>query len=1020
MAEDISENFKDTELNCKNNLQGYYDINEVNIPDMPVDAVIAAKNVRFTPQGTEIRPGYSLAYDLAAINAGAKGFIGYADYSIIRTAEKVFVDSDGTSQTVFIAVLRHNTTGRVRVLMNKYYAPKPTDTYRNAWKRGVWDDKWIDGWVDVTERYSGESTATTEEKITSCYYYSPGTEPEPGGYKMNFSAIGSLIMKPQDYFRGWYFVDANGDINGLVDRSDQQSGKAYFKVILSDGAVLVNPSTGQNEFGLVRFRCTEERLADLHRITDVRFETKSANMIRFYTGKGNRTFNLSFIKDRKYFGKYETLDPTFNTGRTTWLTKTADYRDTESITYVKVKCTRSHATGLGTFHRFAFVWKHSGMTDYKQLLDQLVFSNSITGQFEVIGGLIVTLNGSTTLVNVNDEATFVVRNNERRVQYDGFMFDVDSIDIPGKKTIAKFSIADNDLNNDPTEQKEIGFSAIGRELGIRYFAKSYKVRSNTSADSKFRIYSAAIQLDGRQAFFVKNLYTGTHNIVGTGEFHGGLTIDIIFEPWFNPRISAHLLFFMDDLQTDPQFTDSIIPTGKLLEGDGKGFYRIDELPVNIYNSTKAIYGNLITSRGGYNTTETSTYPYDYATGLQLQDYLNNYYWKTVTVGVKAGFPLGENLIGFGTDDESINKDNDAAGDNIGEFSVIFSQVQRGDANTKSVMCTERNRQLSVGMPIVAIMPGMGNEYLVFTKNQVRWDELTDEQGVVTRNIADYYDDGLVNQDAVISAIMPEEVQSGPPVAPYTSKFSGVFAAGYEGFYVFSKNKRYDLLSIRDEQDRVLINKWSELYKELPKSVKEASRVGYNANNREIFWYLNGKVYVWSIRYSHWTIYEFPDTIAGFASEIEGELYFWTGLKIYKTNRVTRDIQKDKGTEVIDWYYTKMFGHGTEQLNKIPQGFDLNYDAELNTSVRDVEAYIDIECGTERGSTNLFDNTRKIKDDGANEYQDHIRQGFDLMTRAKYYTVKIASNAATAGNLVKLKIKELKVRAKVAPGVIEKQ
>lgn len=1019
MAEDISENFKDTELNCKNNLQGYYDINEVNIPDMPVDAVISAKNVRFTPQGTEIRPGYSLAYDLATIMTGttSKSSANYNNYSIIRTGEKVFVDSDGTAKTVFIAVIRHNTTGRVRVLMNKYYAPKPTDTYRNAWKRGTWGDKWIEGWVDVTERYSGKSTATIEEKIASCYNH-----PIPvnvGGFEMNFSATSSMIMKPQDYFRGWYFVDANGDVNGLVDRSDVQAGKAYFKVILSDGAVLVNPSTGQNEFGLVRFRCTEERQADLHRITDVRFETKSANMIRFYTGKGNRTFNLSFIKDKKYFGKFSTAAPTFNNdARQSWITKTADYRDNEAITYVKVKCTRADTTGFGLYN-FAFTWKHSGMTDYKQLVSQIVVGNSITGQFEVVGGLIVTLNGSTTLVNAGDEATFTISNNERRVRYDGFMFDVDSIEIPGKKTIAKFSIADNDLNNDPIEQKEIGFSAIGRELGIRYFAKSYKIRS-AAVDTKFRIYSAAIQLDGRQAFFVKNLYMGVHNIGGTGEFHGGITIDMIFEPWFNPRISAHLLFFMDDKQTDPQFTDSIIPTGKLLEGDGRGFYRIDELPVNVYNSTKAIYGNLITSRGGYNSTEGSTYPADYATGLQLQDYLNNYYWKTVTVGAKAGFPLGENLIAFGTDDEAINKDNDATGDNIGEFSVIFSQVQRGDANAKSVMCTERNRQLSVGQPIVAIMPGMGNEYLVFTKNQVRWDELTDEQSVALRNIAEYYDDGLVNQDAVISAIMPEEVQSGPPVSPYTSKFSGVFAAGYEGFYVFSKNKRYDLLSVRDEQDRVLINKWSELYKELPKSVKEASRVGYNANNREIFWYLDGKVYVWSIRYSHWTIYEFPDTITGFASELEGELYFWSGLKIYKTNRVTREIQKDKGTEVIDWHYTKMFGHGSEQVNKIPQGFDLNYDAELDTSLKDVEAYIDIECGTERGSTNLFNNTRKIKDDGANAYQDHIRQGFDFMTRAKYYTIKIKSNAATAGKLVKLKIKELKVRAKVAPGVIEKQ
>lgn len=979
-----------------NNQAGYMDAGEINKDRVPEGAVTNCLNMRFMGDGSYRRPPYMLLYDLA-------DYIP-ANYTIMRFCEKVFVDKAGTGQRVIIAAVQHEKTKQVKFFANYNYLAAPS--YRNAWSTGNYTEGFRQEWFDITERYRAN-----EDGYDFVY----------GNFPINAQSwqVRSTRLRFQqatDAFKGWYFVDGNGDIAGLITASiwDSATNKAYFKVALSSWA------RTSGYVGISRFPVNQsfnDKWAD---IKDVMFDTTSANMVRIYTGKGNRTLNFMLIKDRKSFNGYSMAAPVFNSARNTWLTKLQDYQGETGITSFSIKCVRNRASIPSGFYNYRFEWKHNLMSGYEKLFNLNTPLGTYSSDHWLFGGLgiRITVDAAQTLVQEGDEATISVIPSQHAQKYDGFFFDYDSPDILNKKVYTPLKIQDDDLNDDATDQKQLLAADIGKELGLSYDILAYKIRSSTPTDTKFRVYSLCVEIDGRQVYFIKHLYTGTHNISGTGEFHGGLTIDLNMETWFNPRLTGSLLFFHDDRITDPQLPESILPsTGKLLENDGQGYRPLYKLPVTS-DDTK-LTARLITSRGGYNSNNASTFPSDYATGMSLFDYLHNYYWKSVNVGAEGAVPAGLNLVAYGLDDEAIRKDNDAAGENIGSFSICLSQVQQGNGNTKSVMCTERVKQLTIAQPIKAAARTMGDQFLIFSRDESRWEDIIDEQTVSTRNIAAYQDDGVVNKEAIVAAIVPEEMQAGPPSAPYTSKFSGTFAAGYKSFYTYYNNKRIDLLEVKDEATgKVMISRWKKVYNKLSEAVKEACRVGYLSNNKEVFWSLNGYIFVWNIAFEGWTIYQFPDTIGGFVPELDGELYFWSGNKIYKTEPVETAEYKDKGTARIDFFFEKFYTFDREGQHKIFDVVDLNFEVK-SAPAAGKSITIRITAVDNYGVT-LFDRTETLNAEAGSIKETSVRLGSLHRVPSKWVKLTVSSVAANADNIEWIKVKGIKAVGLLAPGTVNTQ
>jgi len=985
--------FDHREIKIDNSLTGYINEREFNRTKPPSEAVVGVLNRRFLPEGSEIRPPYMLWEDLSSVLP--------TGYTVLRFCEKVFIDHEGTAQVVMIAACKNTgaKTSRLRFYVNHYYLPELN--YRNCWKAGTTTRGWISGWVNLNERYNGKAGTSQEEKILNLEYKEAGFLPPPvpsSSDRYHLRSTSSILNKHQDYFKGWYFVDENGDIMGLITGSVFYQSKAYFKLAKSTGAAI--SETG-GTWGIARFAVTETELDNWQSVEDVRFFTYGVNSVKIFSklagGGSMRTLNLNFVKDRKFINPYTFGSLSFNNTHNAWITsKEGDAQGDGAVTQIKIKVVEALYTSLPS-SKLILSWKNNLMADYQQIVDTGVkLGNTYFGERREIGsGLILNFNCRLTgdasrNVFTGDECTINVVDSERQVKYNGFDFSYDSPEILNKKL---YSLLRTDINDQTTQDEElkfIGFNELGRELGIRYRVQGYKVLTGATGEYKEKYYSFAVELDGRQAYFVKNIYTKVRNIPSNGVWIGQMTADLVLEPWFSPRLTAHLLFFKegaDEEYIEPQLPDTEMPTGNLLQGDAKGYLQVDKFGSET-GEAGDIKCRVITARFG----DDRHFPEKYATGMTLLDYLHNYYWKTVTIGGENAVPAGQNTVIIRLNDKDIAKDLDSGGSFAGKFSICVSQVQQGNQNTPSVMCSERVQQLTLGQEVIGGAGAIGTQFILFTRNETRWEEITDENSLTLRNIGTYHDDGIVNADAVVTAIEPEEAQGGPPTSPYTSKFSGVFCAGYRSFYAFYGNKRVDLLIISEEQSR-----WRREYQAMNDAVKEASRVGYNSNNKEVFWYLNGKIYVWSVQFGHWTIYEFGDAVTNFVQSLTGELYFNAGNKIYKTEPVGTEEWKDKGTVVIPWSEQILITNGDLSIKKIVDGFDLNYEAEPGDTLEAQETSALIEVGMDGSNNDLFNKSVALLT-ATEPDKDSERRGIDLRTRCGFYKFRISSSAFKKFNL----------------------
>ena len=990
-----SDHFIPDEIVIKGHSLGYVSERDIDVTAMPKEAVSSCKNMDFPPGYDKVREPYQLYADLSAnLPSG---------YELARFCEKSFVDGDGNAQKVLIYAAT-KPDQKLKIFASHYYLP--TQDYDNANKYETYTDpEWRSEHIELTEHYKHDGAGIQ---------YVLGTFSQPGGpYQIKVLATGASDAAFGDprrnHFRGWYVI--NGDnVVGIVTASIAvYSGNTYagtyFQVVLEDNITLTDL-----QVGLCRFPVNQFNTDNWANIEDVRFESDFPNAVKIWCGDTSRPLNLSFITKRTYFSGASTTQPAYYPNPPgDWLTVQGIPEVSSNRTY-RVRLVRRYDVsaflGINTLLQFGWSVSTGGVFGAETLMPEIWTYSYQSWRFDVVQeltqGLSVRLQSTANLFTMGDRAEFDIAKGAS-ASWNGFWLGFDIPEVDKKKWYKYIDVTKTPNNYD------IAKTDIGQELGIRYnMVTDHKARTGTEKNFD-KVYSLAVELDGYQSLFVKNVFLGKV-VGGSPDDDDFLKIDVYFSPAFDRRITAHMLYYAEDVTIDhlpgADSAEYELPETSRFNDIKRGYYAVSKMGASKNGgSWKVVLMNTVDEA-----------LVDSAIGEKLSvDRLNNPYWYNVVQKAEFAMRVGENVVAVHLSNDYANADKETQQPNSnGAEAICVSQLQSG-ANAASVMSTKRIRQISKGYPLVAGAWTVENQFVLFTAKESFWMDITEEETLQIRRIAIFDDCGLVHADALITARELLASQAGPLTAPLSSLFKGVYFASEKSIYEIRDNKPVDLLMYDDG----VTPRWRTEYQEI--ADKTAIRAGYRANTKDVYFSIPelGEIRVWNIPGNHWKSYTFPDAVKYFMSDVDGEVMFNTGNKIYKTEKVGTEMTMDKGTERIDFEFSQWLNHGNSQLMKVLDGFEFTYDLE---GVDTVKLHLKVEAADDRvasGLSTVFDEDITIR--GAGEAgKFYERRGYPSRERGQWYKVTVSSTADTAERAATLKLLMLKLKALFTRGNVTRQ
>lgn len=976
---------------------GYVSTQDVSPNHFTQDDCVELKNFIILPDGISLRPPYLGINDVSISDLMA---ILPSGYTIHKVIEKYYTDkTTGTEQKIYLVACYKDATSKLKLYASHYYLPETS--YDNSWNAANVTRGWVRGWVNLFERYyvgnpSSESP-NSEEIISDLYYMGTGTGNQ---YLISHDAV--FMNKPKDYFKGWYVIDDNGEIAGIVLETNYGSPGTNIISIRVD--VDVSKQLALSHCGICRFQVAQGAKDTLVGLNDVHFNIDQYNVVRM-TGKDKnghniRPIGLYMLNERHYANGYAISTPTYNGTPTGWLTPQGFYTG-ESETTITVEI-RGRKYFLGVFRLLEFEYRIDGgaWLFFRRPPESAPFHTHAYFTVQLLG-LSLTVNApiDSFFTNAWTVATFQIRKVSARTSWNGFWLDYTAPKVNKKNYYYWNETASTGSPLQPVH------SATGakQELGVYYEAYSYL---NNNADKPFRAYSSAIELDNYQTFFTSNHVTG-----GSGSKHM-LNFKVKFHKWFNRRISGHYLFYddFDNFTKDAgQITE--IPPTYLLDESHSGQVKMENIPVTTDMATNEFIWdmNLFVS-------ETSTEKLvSYAdAGLPLESYLNGFYRSDVNVRPYQLIRVGPNMMGINCELDS-DTDKDSRQITNAYTMVCVSQKQNGAIYCEDILSTQRLKQQSIGFPLRGGVGIMGNQFIVFSQAMGHLREILAEDNLVIRNVADFENKGLITPDGsgIVKAVDVLSIETGQETAPLVSEYKGIFWLSYNDIYTISGNRAVSIVEDRNEYDTVLRRKWKQEYQNIPSSVRAQVIQGYHANNEQVWYFINNTLYIYQLSYNRWIIYELADTPLGFVSAADGELLIYTSNAVYKTEPIGTTAFKDKGTVEIDSAIALILNHGNPLVPKIPDGFNVNYDI---TAVENPITTFTIEANvavTDEEGTEIYNKNIELAT-SIEPQKKFERRGYDKRIRSSRYKFRLSS--VDNSNMKKFKITQLRLTAQVAEAV----
>jgi hypothetical protein len=995
--------FEEKEFLVKGSKLGYVSEKEVGTTGVPIDAVIDCYNMDFFPDYDKRRNPYDI--DLSVITELTSAFpnITFTGYVLHNYTKKTFIDYQGNEKECYICVL--TKSGSDTLIFSKgYYCPANTSQNYYGTTQGF-----NSNWVWINERHTDDKFTLSFSSGTGLFYFR--------------STDAYLITLPNNYFKGFFIYNkVSGNVIGIVTGSSVSGGTLTLDFDLEDGTKLghINPLLPDayiNDSGVVRFPVNQFNKDIWNDIVSVNINAETPNVVRFACGDESRVLWLGMIKNRNWFDSLTYSDLTFSgtNASAKWITAVNGNYQGESPDTFYVRC-----VDVDFLNKSHLQWKRGGGS-WNELNSSVASNPAYYSQEQLNDGFDAGLdlgisvhvefkNDPPTHLATDDVATIPIVKNTNAINWDGFWFGYDSPEILNKKS---YSVSRDTDELTPTNWN-IEKSTIGNELGIWYNCQ--KVARAEAYAYNDRAYSLCIELDGFQTVFVRQILSNDkHEQLIWGRL----------EKWFDRRITATLLFYDEFNDINPKtITDGVLPLTYLVDGICPGYLPISKMNASLkdhldneINSYSFSISNVegYVAVNGQNITKLK----QHSDGLSLNSYLNQEYWKNITMKCDGLVKVGETLIAYGVSQDIVDIDtNTGEIPKVGKNSICTAQVQGNGVNTHSIMSSERITERT-REKIINTVATIENNFLILTSENCYWynfyesNGTTDFKNNTIQKKGDYKTKGITNKKALAKAVFIDNSPLGTTSYEFGKlNFGGVFWAGYETIYGFFDNEPIDLLRGR----------WRKEYREISKSDKELVSAEYYPNMKDVWFNIpgTGYIFIFSVENKYWKKYLFLDLPEyNIYYDSLGQIMWHDATTIRRMKADWDDITtgnnyKDNasGTQAsIPFLIKKKLNFGDVNFFKLFHKIDLYYNVETTQS-GDVnnEAKIAVKL-TDNNSPNgnVLNSIHSIQSSGTSEFKKRIPVAKRIS--ANYFTVELSSESGTLNNIVSLKINETVYSAK---------
>jgi len=386
---------------------------------------------------------------------------------------------------------------------------------------------------------------------------------------------------------------------------------------------------------------------------------------------------------------------------------------------------------------------------------------------------------------------------------------------------------------------------------------------------------------------------------------------------------------------------------------------------------------------------------DYAKGLILNSYLNQFYFSDIVMKAEQMIRVGDLMVAVNFSDDSFEDDTtkEASKNNT---KIAVSQMQQGNIPTYDIFTDEgaRYKTISTGDEIVGASVVGDNDFMVFTKQQAIHCEILDAVRGTIAVRERFNNKGAVSKIAIVNARLRGELQ-------------GTFWASETGIYYFYNNDPVNILE----------NAWLNEYLALDSAVKDAIVAGYNPKRNFVYFVVDDRIFVYHMGLRSWRIYTFPVSPTFMHIADNDEQMFTNGKALFLTEgygtEKYRDLEGSAEEERITFSMTNVLNEGLSAMHKIPIGFDLS-SIEVETDEPGNPVNIHVTVGADSATA------EDIYDEGVDieGKTSHTRQ-IKTKRRTNFFNFKIEDYDDTALNIIALRINEIVVKTKHTQRKIQK-
>lgn len=880
-----------------------------------------------------------------------------ANYKIIGFYNKVFTDYKGNTRDIRFICTKNpsNSSTELKIYADGYFCPQ--ETAENAYKASEGFNSDI---IELTERYSSADITFTAGSYTV------------DSKTYNLRTSNALFNKDDNYFKGFFYFNEDNEAAGIVNRSKKTTSGGNFEYHYFNIDLNADFEISADCF-LARFPVNCYNKDKWKDIDKVEFIDSQAG-IKILCNNKAPILSIDFLNNRKYFGGLGigTITGDLNS----YDTVTGLYTGDEEVTF-EIKVSQKYTiASIPIIYVIELQWRAGSTDTWKVLYFKSQLTTSFdTGVLSLPNNIYVKLVFAYADVDIDDKLYIPIEYSDNNLYWNGFYFGYNTPYIENKKEYLFYQY--NTENPDIIPEGNIS----------KYLGVSYKVtpHHNTVSGSELRakIYSLALQFNGSEIIFLKNIVSAPSSDVS--DRNCTLDLSLRLSKTFDRRISAHLLFFQEyeyqlvGYDNDYSHNNSLPPT-HLLDDISKGINQLSKSSVTLDNNYYLL------PIVAYDESTDKTLTKSHAKGNSLLTYLNQYYYNEITVNGSKAIVIDKSLMLY-----DINIDNLPLYDGkiISDKScyVCLANIQKGIIEANRNFSVERTIQLTNGESILAIAPLISTQFLVLTNKTCSIYDIKDISKAVFQKVRDLELQGIINYKSLV-------------VAKIKSQFGGVFWINYSGIYRYYDNKIVNL---------VKKNLIETLFRTFTDN-EISNAIGYfHPQNKQVFFYISDKVLIYNLEGDHFKIYKYPVTPEFFSNNTDGDILFSNGQKIYIQARNNSTAYLDLSTTGITGEIHKYYDLDNPAAYKIPHSLRLNTEGVFTTNEESgpfEDCYLTVKGSTNDNNSDVLDKDLLISD------KPQFDIIFPVRKTGKYSLVKFIIKQSTSSKLKSLKINFVNMILKV--------